>query len=94
MMDDNNISANESEEYELMLTLEQLESLEEELEEVHFTSLTEVEAALALTTPTSHDERRQVLLEIRDQMLELDVTNLAAIREQIAELNEELDDLG
>lgn len=94
MMDDKDISANEGEEYELMLTLEQLESLEEELEEVGFSNLSEVEAALDQSTSADHDERRQLLQEIHDLMLELDVTNLAAIREQIQEINHQLDGLG
>lgn len=85
-----------SEEYQMMLTLEQLESLEEELEEVGFGTLGEIEAVLALTPPSgtdSSDERRNLLLEIRDQMLELNVDNLREIHDHIRKLHQQLDEM-
>lgn len=89
--DDQNIAAESGQEYDLMLTLEDLESLEEELEEVGFSTLGEVETAIGITSPDEKNERRAVLLEIRDRMLDLDVTNLREIRAFITQLNEQLD---
>jgi hypothetical protein len=95
-MQEKDLEPHNSEEYALMLTLEQLESLEEELEEVGFSTLGEIEAALALTAPTGTpilDQRRELLQDIRHQMHELHVSNFEEIREHITKLNEQLDQL-
>jgi len=80
-----------SEEYELMRTMEQLESLEEELQEVGFGTLGEVEATLSSAASDSTTQNEK-LIDIRDQMIELNVTNLREIRDHISRLNEELDE--
>ncbi|MEI6045247.1 MAG: hypothetical protein WCS37_12925 [Chloroflexota bacterium] len=95
-MSEKDVAPHESDEYAMMLTLEQLETLLEELEEVGFGTLGEIEAALALTAPTgtpSLDQRRETLQEMRDQMRELHVANAQEIQEQINKLNEQLDAL-
>ena len=93
-MSEKDVAPHESDEYAMMLTLEQLETLLEELEEVGFGTLGEIEAALALTAQTgtpSLDQRRETLQEMRDQMRELHVANAQEIQEQINKLNEQLD---
>jgi hypothetical protein len=81
----------EGEEYELMLRLEQLESLQEELDEVGCSSLNEVEKALV--KPNISGDQRELLQDIRDQLLELQVNDLGEIRQEIDRLNQELDEL-
>ncbi len=78
-------------EYNLMLQLEELESLEEELEEVGFGTLSEVQAALAGYKGNPHDDQYQVLEEVRDMMTDLNLDSLREIRDQIRQLHEQLD---
>jgi hypothetical protein len=95
-MQGKDLEPHNSEEYALMLTLEQLESLEEELQEVGFGTLSEIETALALTSHTSTpklEQRRELLQDIRNQMHELQVTNFEEIKEHITKLNEQLDEI-
>ena len=55
-----------------MLELERLESLREDLLENNLSSLSEIESALATAT----DERREVLSDIRTELLDLDLASL------------------
>lgn len=91
-------SANQ--EYELMLTIERLESVREEMDEVGFSTLNEVEAALKLTDGSSQGngtsqlaEKRALLLEIRDELLDLGLATYAEVDDQIATLHRQLDHL-
>lgn len=81
--------------YDLMLRLEQLESLREDLEEAGYNSLAQVEAALALTVPgtdATTDEKRALLTAIRDDLLELGLVGLDEVEDEIEELNGQLDE--
>ena len=82
--------------YDKMMHLERLESLREELEENNFETLSGVEAALALIVPDANaetDQERAMLNEIRTEMLDLEVSDLAGVDAKIDELNEQLDEL-
>lgn len=79
--------------YDLMLRLDRLESLREDLEETGLNTLAAVESALALTTPTANPEKRTLLEEMRQEFLDLGLSNLAEVEAQIDELNEQLDTL-
>ena len=94
-MSEEKLEPTDSEEYELMLTLEQLESLEEELEEVGFGTLAEIETVLALSPSNgaAPDERTELLRDIREQMLLLNVSNRKELKDHIRKLNEQLDEL-
>ncbi|MBN9388396.1 MAG: hypothetical protein J0I20_10120 [Chloroflexi bacterium] len=81
--------------YDLMLRLEQLESLREDMEETGFDSLAQVESALALTVPgtdAATDEKRTLLVSIRDDLLELGLVGLDEVETEIEELNSQLDE--
>jgi hypothetical protein len=78
----------EQNEYDLMLELEDLESLKEDLQEAGYTTIKEVEIALL---NISDPERRELLSEIKDTMLELEVEDLVQIQDLIDALNQELD---
>lgn len=85
----------EGETYDLMLRLEQLESLREDMEEAGFDSLAQVESALALTVPGSDpdtDEKRQLLSSIRADLIELGLVRLDEVEGEIDELNGQLDE--
>jgi hypothetical protein len=73
--------------YEMMLELERLESLREDLEELGFDTVDQVEAALA--NPSAD---RAFLEEIRDEMLDLEISDTAALNAAIDDLNAQLDD--
>ena len=80
--------------YGLMLRLEQLESLREDMQEAGFDSLSQVEAALALTVPGTDpatDEKRELLIAIRGDLLELGLVGLDEVEAEIVELNDHLD---
>ena len=81
--------------YDLMLRLEQLESLREDMEETGFDSLAQVESALALAVPgtdAATDEKRTLLVSIRDDLLELGLVGLDEVETEIEELNSQLDE--
>ena len=81
--------------YDLMLRLEQLESLREDMQEAGFDSLAQVESALALTVPGSDPdtgEKRELLTAIRSDLIELGLVGLDEVEAEIAELNSQLDD--
>ncbi len=85
-----------NETYDLMTELERLESLREDLAEVGLPSLTQVEGALALLTPgpdPAMAERHAALLEIRQELRSLGLTDLASLEARIDQLNNELDEL-
>lgn len=80
--------------YDLMLRLEQLESLREDLQESGFNSLAKVEAALALTVPGNNpetEEKRAGLASIRADLLELGLADLAGVEAEIDRINSQLD---
>jgi hypothetical protein len=81
--------------YDLMLRLEQLESLREDMDEAGFDSLAQVESALALTVPgtdAATDDKRALLTSIRDDLLELGLVGLDEVETEIEELNSQLDE--
>lgn len=81
--------------YDLMLRLEQLESLREDMGEAGYNSLAQVESALALTVPGTDavtDEKRALLTSIRDDLLELGLVGLDEVGTEIEELNSQLDE--
>ena len=86
-----------SEEYALLLALDRLESLREDLDEVGFSTLQEVEAVLSLSgrgqNGVSSDlkNRLSLLEEIRDEMLDLGVATYQEINDQITLLHTQLD---
>jgi hypothetical protein len=73
--------------YEMMLELERLESLREDLEELGFATIDQVEAALA--NPSAD---RAFLEEIRGEMLDLEISDTAALDAAIDDLNAQLDE--
>ncbi len=82
--------------YDLMLSLERLESLREDLEEANFKTLAEIEAALALTVPGTNpatQEKHAMLTQLRTDLLELGLTDLAGVEAEIEKLNDQLDTL-
>ena len=84
------------EEYDLMLRLDRLESLREDLVENNLRSLNEVEAALALLAPSpdpANQERRDLLADLRTEMLDLDLPSLETLEDEIDRLNDRLDNL-
>jgi hypothetical protein len=83
------MSEKENEEYNLMLELENLESLKEELQEVGYSTIKEVEIALLNITDL---ERRAILSEIRDEMLELEVEDIVQIEDLIDSIHQQLDE--
>ena len=94
-MSDEENSPRGDETYDLMLRLEQLESLREDMEEAGFDSLSQVESALALTVPGTDeatDEKRALLLSIRDDLIELDLVGLDEVEAEIEGLNSRLDE--
>lgn len=89
----------DGEEYSMLLVLDRLESLREDLDEAGFSTLREVEAALALTVPTNPaspdaflDERRALLTEIREEMLDLGLDNYQQLNDQIRLMHQQLDE--
>jgi hypothetical protein len=81
--------------YDLMLRLEQLESLREDLQESGFDSLAKIEAALALTVPGNNpetEEKRDALNSIRSDLLELGLSNLSGVEAEIERINGQLDE--
>ncbi|MDB5080927.1 MAG: hypothetical protein JWP00_2851 [Chloroflexi bacterium] len=81
--------------YDMMLRLEQLESLREDLEESGFNSLSKVEAALALTVPGANpetEEKRTWLTSIRADLLELGLADQAEVEAEIDRINSQLDE--
>ncbi len=96
-----NIDEGSAEDYSLMLVLERLETLREELDEVGFSTLQEIEATLSITNPGSSNgtsnstdltEKRAQLEEIRDEMLDLDVDTYQEINDQIRAIHTQLDE--
>jgi DNA-binding transcriptional MerR regulator len=96
-----NIDEGSSEDYSLMLVLERLETLREELDEVGFSTLQEIEATLSITNPGSSNgtskspdlsEKRAQLEEIRDEMLDLEVDTYQEINDQIRAIHAQLDE--
>lgn len=80
--------------YDLLVRLEQLESLREDMEETGFDSLAQVESALALTVPGTDpatDEKRELLTAIRRDLLELGFVGLDEVEAEIEQLNSQLD---
>src|SRR3712207_1984919 len=83
-----------NETYDLMLRLEQLESLREDMQEGGFDSLAKIEAALALTVPGKNpeaEEKRELLSSLRSDLLEVGLSDLAGVEAEIDRLNTELD---
>ncbi|MEI7556475.1 hypothetical protein [Candidatus Chlorohelix sp.] len=86
-----------SEEYTLLLALDRLESLREDLDEVGFSTLREVEAVLSLSGRGQNGEssdlknRLSLLEEIRDEMQDLGVDTYQEINDQINLLHSQLD---
>jgi hypothetical protein len=76
-------------EYDTLVELEDLESLKEELEEVGLSTIKEVEIAL---TNINDPERRDMLSQIRDAMLELEVEDVAEINDLIVSIHQQLDE--
>jgi hypothetical protein len=80
--------------YDLMMRLEQLESLREDMQEAGFDSLAQVESALALTVPGADpatDEKRELLVSIRGDLLEIGLVGLDQVEAEIEQLNNRLD---
>jgi hypothetical protein len=80
--------------YDLMMRLEQLESLREDMQEAGFDSLAQVESALALTVPGTDpatDEKRELLVSIRGDLLEIGLVGLDQVEAEIEQLNDLLD---
>ena len=100
MPDEQNLKNFEFDEYNVLLLVERLESLREELEEVGFDSLKEIEAALALTGSDADgskngdvlNQRLAQLDEIRGEMLDLEVDSYQDVNDQIRILHEQLDE--
>jgi|GEM_PF-1756115 len=96
-----NVDEGSAEEYSLLLVLERLETLREELDEVGFSTLKEIEATLSITTTGSSNgtskspdlsEKRAQLEEIRDEMLDLEVDTYQEINDQIRAIHTQLDE--
>ncbi len=99
-MQEENSKNKQSDEYSLMMLLERLETLREDLDEAGFSSLQEIEAALAITASGSNgssaidpelEARRNHLMEIRDELLDLDIDSYSEINDQIRTINTQLD---
>jgi hypothetical protein len=73
--------------YEMMLELERLESLREDLDELGFATIDQLEAALA--NPSAD---RAFLEEIRVEMLDLEISDTVALAAAIDDLNAQLDE--
>ena len=115
MLDDNDKADDEADdasatgdEYSLMLALERLESLREDLDELGYGSLQEVEGALTMTANGAQpggngvynnsavvvgNVDREHLRTIRNDMIDLGVANLDEITGAINDLNTRLDAL-
>jgi hypothetical protein len=93
-MDEEENIPQDHETYDLMLRLEQLESLREDLQESGFNSLAKIEAALALTVPGNNaeaEEKRAELTAMRADLLELGLADLAGVEADIDRINNLLD---
>jgi hypothetical protein len=85
-----------NETYDLMITLERLESLREDLEEAGLRTLKDIEAALSLIAPNNNpslQSKRRLLTDIRSEFLDLNLTSSESIQVQIDQINEQLDGL-
>jgi hypothetical protein len=93
-MDEEDNIPQDHETYDLMLRLEQLESLREDLQESGFSTLAKIEAALALTVPGNNpeaEEKRAGLTAMRADLLELGLADLAGVEAEIDRINNLLD---